>query len=258
MIGQLSANGQKIANLTVFLGSPGRSSAQPQPCGSAAQAAHIATLGLSVSVGGVGVARLSIASASRALACAVVIASLIHIHRLPISPCQTSQGQLSEAAKPQRSRRQIPQAAESPVPAAAVLADGDLQMTLFQHPHPPCGRSSTVTCCGAACARRWLGRFVVCSTASSTGHVIEGRVCAFVGGGGFVVRLVACVVTEAVNRGDGRNLLCLMIVDVWGGRDDGNLVSSCVQSRLLRHLAPTTPTWTAYLQRHVDMLEMDS
>jgi hypothetical protein len=99
---------------------------------------------------------------------------------------------------------------------------------------------------------------VVCSTQGSTERVIEGRVCAFVGGGGFVVRLVACVVVEAVNRGECRNLLCLMIVDVWGGRDDGNLAISCVQSRLLRRLAPTTPTWTAYSQRHVDMLEVDS
>jgi hypothetical protein len=178
-------------------------------------------------------------------------------HPYPLAFNLAAHGQLSEAAKAQRSRRQIPQAAESPVPAA-VLADGDLQMTLFQHPHPPCGRSSTVTCCGAACARRWLGRLVVCSTHGDTDHVIEGRVYAFVEGGGFVVSLVACVVTEAVNRGDGRNLLCLMIVDVWGGRDDGNLAISCMQSRLLRHLAPTTLAWTAYSQKHVARLKLDS
>ena len=59
----------------------------------------------------------------------------------------------------------------------------------------------------------------------------EGRLCC---------RLAAWVVTEAVTRGDGRNLPCLMIADVWGGRDDGNLAISCMQSRLPRHLAPTT------------------
>ena len=59
----------------------------------------------------------------------------------------------------------------------------------------------------------------------------EGRLCC---------RLAAWVVTEAVTCGDGRNLPCLMIADVWGGRDDGNLAISCVQSRLLRHLAPAT------------------
>ena len=119
----------EIANLAVFL-DPGRSSAQPQPCGSAAQAAHIATLGLSVSVGGVGVAQLSIAKQGSCLRRRYRLT-----HPYPLASKLAAQGQLSEAAKAQRSRRQIPHAAESPVPAA-VLADGDLQMTLFQHLHP--------------------------------------------------------------------------------------------------------------------------
>ena len=91
-------------------------------------------------------------------------------------------------------------------------------------PLDPCRQSLTVTCRGAACARRWLG---LLSFPRSTMCLWDACSCLLLG--------VGCCCAVAICGALGmkvglrcERLACLIVVDLWRGRDDGNLAISCL------------------------------